>query len=52
MDIKNEAQTSLEAKATTIEIKADASLKATGNASAEVSSSVVMTIKGSMVMIN
>ena len=52
MDIKNEAQTSLEAKATTIEIKADASLKATGNASAEVSSSGVMTIKGSTVMIN
>jgi len=52
MDIKSEAQTSLEAKAATIEIKADASLKATGNASAEVSSSGVMTVKGSMVMIN
>jgi uncharacterized protein involved in type VI secretion and phage assembly len=52
MDIKNEAQTSLEAKATTVEIKANASLKATGGASAEVSSSGVLTVKGSMVMIN
>jgi uncharacterized protein involved in type VI secretion and phage assembly len=52
MDIKNEAQTSLEVKATTVEIKANASLKATGSASAEVSSSGVMTVKGSLVMIN
>lgn len=52
MEIKTEAQTTLEAKATSIEIKADASLKATGNASAEVSSSGVMTVKGSMVTIN
>ncbi len=52
MDIKNEAQTSLEAKATSVEIKANASLKATGGATAEVSSSGVMTVKGSMVMIN
>lgn len=52
MEIKTEAQTTLEAKATSIEIKANASLKATGSATAEVSSSGVTTIKGSMVMIN
>jgi uncharacterized protein involved in type VI secretion and phage assembly len=52
MEIKTEAQTTLEAKATSVEIKANASLKATGGATAEVSSSGVMTIKGSMVMIN
>lgn len=52
MQIKTEAQTTLEAKATSIEIKANASLKATGGATAEVSSSGVMTVKGSMVMIN
>lgn len=52
MEIKTEAQTTLEAKATSVEIKANASLKATGGATAEVSSSGVMTVKGSMVMIN
>lgn len=52
MDIKTEAQTSLEAKAASVEINANASLKASGSASAEVSSSGVMTVKGSMVMIN
>jgi uncharacterized protein involved in type VI secretion and phage assembly len=52
MEIKTEAQTTLEAKATSVEIKANASLKATGGATAEVSSSGVMTLKGSMVMIN
>ena len=52
MEIKTEAQTSLEVKATTVEIKATASLKAEGSASAEVSSSGVTTVKGSMVMIN
>lgn len=52
MDIKTEAQTSLGVKATTVEIKASASLKAEGSATAEVSSSGVMTVKGSVVMIN
>jgi phage protein D len=52
MEIKTEAQTTLEAKATSVEIKANSSLKATGGATAEVSSSGVMTLKGSMVMIN
>lgn len=52
MEIKSEAQTTLEEKATSVEIKANASLKATGGASAEVSSSGMMTLKGSMVMIN
>lgn len=52
MDVKTEAQTSMELKATSVEIKANASLKAEGSASAEVSSSGVMTVKGSMVMIN
>jgi hypothetical protein len=51
-EIKSEAQTSLELKATMVEIKANGSLKAEGSASAEVSSSGVMTVKGSMVMIN
>jgi hypothetical protein len=52
MEIKTEAQTTLEAKATSVEIKANASLKATGAATAEVSSSGMTTIKGSMVLIN
>jgi uncharacterized protein involved in type VI secretion and phage assembly len=52
MDIKTEAQTSLGVKATTVEIKASASFKAEGSATAEVSSSGVMTVKGSVVMIN
>jgi uncharacterized protein involved in type VI secretion and phage assembly len=52
MEIKAEAQTTLEAKATSVELKANASFKATGSATAEVSSSGVMTVKGSMVMIN
>jgi len=52
MEIKTEAQTTLETKATSVEIKANASLKATGGATAEVSSSGVMTVKGSVVMIN
>jgi uncharacterized protein involved in type VI secretion and phage assembly len=52
MEIKTEAQTSIEEKATSVEIKANASLKASGSATAEVSSSGVLTVKGSMVMIN
>jgi type VI secretion system secreted protein VgrG len=52
MEIKTEAQTTLEEKATSVEIKANASLKATGSATAEISSSGIMTVKGSMVMIN
>jgi uncharacterized protein involved in type VI secretion and phage assembly len=52
MEIKTEAQTTFETKATSVEIKANASLKATGSATAEISSSGVMTVKGSMVMIN
>jgi uncharacterized protein involved in type VI secretion and phage assembly len=52
MDIKTEAKTSLGVKATTVEIKATASLKAEGSATAEVTSSGVMTVKGSVVMIN
>jgi type VI secretion system secreted protein VgrG len=52
MEIKTEAQTTFEAKATSVEIKANGSLKATGSGTAEVSSSGVMTVKGSMVMIN
>jgi type VI secretion system secreted protein VgrG len=52
MEIKCEAQTTLEAKAVSVEIKADASFKASGSASAEVSSSGIMTVKGSAVMIN
>jgi len=52
MEVKTEAQTTLETKATSVEINASASLKATGGATAEVSSSGVMTVKGSMVMIN
>jgi uncharacterized protein involved in type VI secretion and phage assembly len=52
MEIKIEAQTNLEAKAVSAEIKADASFKASGSASAEVSSSGIMTVKGSAVMIN
>ncbi len=52
MEVKTEAQTTLEAKATNVEIKANASLKAEGSATAEISSSGMMTVKGSMVMIN
>jgi type VI secretion system secreted protein VgrG len=52
LQIKTEAQTTLEEQAASVEIKANASLKATGGATAEVSSSGVMTVKGSMVMIN
>lgn len=52
MEVKTEAQTSMELKATSVEIKANASFKAQGSASAEVSSSGMMTVKGSMVMIN
>lgn len=52
LEIKTEAQTTLESKATSVEIKANAAFKASGSASAEVSSSGVMTVKGSVVMIN
>lgn len=52
MEIKSEAQTNLEAKAASVEIKSDGALKASGSASAEISSSGVMTVKGSIVMIN
>lgn len=52
LEIKSEAQAKLEAKAASVEIKSDGALKASGNASAEISSSGVMTVKGSVVMIN
>ncbi len=52
MEVKTEAQSSLTEEAMTVEIKAKTTLKAEGSASAEVSSSGMMTVKGSMVMIN
>ncbi|HEX2974482.1 MAG TPA: phage baseplate assembly protein V, partial [Bacteroidales bacterium] len=52
MDIKSEATTSVGVKAASVEIKASASLKAEGSATAEVTSSGIMTVKGSVVMIN
>ncbi|GEM_PF-1699465 len=52
LQVKTEAQTTLESQATSVEIKANASFKATGGATAEISSSGVLTVKGSMVMIN
>jgi Rhs element Vgr protein len=47
-----EANTDLKAAATNAEIKASAAFKAAGSASAEVSSSGTLTLKGAMVMIN
>jgi len=51
-DIKIKAQSSLDVKSTTVGIKADTTLKAEGAASAEVTSSGTMTVKGSLVTIN
>ena len=51
-EIKLEASGDLKAEATNSEIKASAEFKAEGGASAEVSSSGTMTIKGSLVQIN
>jgi hypothetical protein len=46
------AQTDLKTEATNLELKATAEFKAEGGASAEVSSSGMMTISGSLVQIN
>jgi len=51
-EIKLEASSDLKAEATNSEIKASAEFKAEGGASAEVSSSGTMTVKGSLVQIN
>lgn len=51
-EVKTEATTSMKVEAATVEIKAQASFKAEGSATAEVSSSGIMTVKGSVVMIN
>ncbi len=51
-EIKLEASGDLKAEATNSEIKASAEFKAEGGASAEVSSSGTMTVKGSLVQIN
>lgn len=52
IDINTEASSSLKEKGASIEIKANGTLKAVGSATAEISSSGITTIKGSMVKIN
>lgn len=51
-EIKLEASSDLKAEATNCGIKASAEFKAEGGASAEISSSGTMTVKGSLVQIN
>jgi type VI secretion system secreted protein VgrG len=51
-DITAEAQTTAVVKGNNVELKANASLKAEGSASAEISSGGIATLKGSLVKIN